>query len=131
MVEELKGLGVSAYVYASDVSDRQTMSKVIGQCLQEHPRVRGVIQSAAVLNDSVYDNMTHELWRGAVAPKIQGSWLLHELLPARHGLLRHAQVLSLAWWAIEAKQIMPRETLSKTNWHDTEETKVYLRLLLI
>lgn len=81
MVHELKTLGVSAYVYAADVSDQTAMNGVVEQCTRDHPPIRGVIQSAAVLNDSIYENMTHELWRGAVAPKIQGSWLLHELLP--------------------------------------------------
>lgn len=81
MVHELQTKGVSAYVYAADVSDQTAMNGVVEQCTRDHPRIRGVIQSAAVLNDSIYDNMTHELWRGAVAPKVQGSWLLHELLP--------------------------------------------------
>ncbi|KAK5055284.1 hypothetical protein LTR84_013034 [Exophiala bonariae] len=80
-VDELRSLGASAYVYAADVADSAAMKRVVGQWTQKHPPIRGVIQSAAVLNDSIYDNMTHELWRGAVAPKIQGSWLLHELLP--------------------------------------------------
>ena len=81
LTHELTAFGVKVKMYACDVSDEKAMKKVIAQCSVEMPTIRGVIQSAAVLNDSIYDNMTHEQWQGAIRPKIQGSWLLHKLLP--------------------------------------------------
>ncbi|KAJ5199431.1 Acyl transferase/acyl hydrolase/lysophospholipase [Penicillium cf. griseofulvum] len=42
--------------------------------------VRGVIQGAMVLADSPLETMTADKWATAAAPKIQGSWNLHEVL---------------------------------------------------
>jgi len=81
LVDELKELGCAAHVFACDISNEAGMRDIISQCTNSIPPIHGVIQSAAVLNDSVYDNMTHGLWQRAIAPKVQGSWLLHELLP--------------------------------------------------
>jgi zearalenone synthase (highly reducing iterative type I polyketide synthase) len=81
VTQELAALGVASKIYACDVADKAAVYDAITQCSLEMPPIRGVIQSAAVLNDSIYDNMTHELWRGAVRPKIQGSWNLHKALP--------------------------------------------------
>jgi zearalenone synthase (highly reducing iterative type I polyketide synthase) len=57
------------------------MRQVLERCAAELPPIRGAIQCAAVLDDSVYHNMTHDQWRSATRPKMHGSWLLHRLLP--------------------------------------------------
>lgn len=79
--QQLESMGVTAKLYAADVSEKTVMRQVLDQCAAEMPPIRGVIQSAAVLDDSIYNNMTHEQWRNAIRPKIHGSWILHELLP--------------------------------------------------
>ncbi|TVY26675.1 Highly reducing polyketide synthase [Lachnellula hyalina] len=66
--------------YAYDISGKRALEDVLQQCALDIPPIRGIIQSAAVLNDSVYD-MTHEMWLGAIRPKIQGTRILHNLLP--------------------------------------------------
>jgi zearalenone synthase (highly reducing iterative type I polyketide synthase) len=81
LVDEITGLGATVRVYACDISNEQGMSEVFNACSKELPPIQGVIQSAAVLNDAIYENMTYELWQEAIKPKIQGSWLLHKLLP--------------------------------------------------
>jgi zearalenone synthase (highly reducing iterative type I polyketide synthase) len=81
MIQELNLLGATVKAYACDISDETAMESVIAQCSIDMPPILGAIQSAAVLNDSIYDNMTYEQWQAAIKPKIQGSWLLHQLLP--------------------------------------------------
>lgn len=81
IVDELKQRGCAAHIFTCDISDENGMRDVISQCANSLPPIRGVVQSAAVLNDSIYGNMTHGLWQKAIAPKIQGFWLLHELFP--------------------------------------------------
>jgi hypothetical protein len=44
------------------------------------PPICGVIQAAMVLQDSVLEQMTLVQYEGAVRPKVQGSWNLHEQL---------------------------------------------------
>ncbi|PGH26935.1 hypothetical protein AJ80_01317 [Polytolypa hystricis UAMH7299] len=81
LTDELRALGVEVRIFACDISDETAMERVVSHISAEMPPVRGVIQSAAVLKDSIYENMTHEQWVGVIRPKIQGSWLLHKLLP--------------------------------------------------
>ncbi|KAJ5746799.1 hypothetical protein N7520_011981 [Penicillium odoratum] len=50
------------------------------RCTAEMPPIRGVVQCAAVLEDSIYQNMTHGKWRASNRPKIHGSIILHWLL---------------------------------------------------
>lgn len=81
LVQELEAKGVTIRVFACDVSDEISMKQIISDCSLDLPPIKGVIQSAAVLRDAIYDNMTYAQWREATRPKIQGSWNLHTLLP--------------------------------------------------
>lgn len=80
LTQDLAAMGVRTAIYAADVSDETAMANMLSQCAAEMPPICGVIQSAAVLEDSIYDNMTYKQWADATRPKIQGSWLLHHLL---------------------------------------------------
>jgi NADPH:quinone reductase-like Zn-dependent oxidoreductase/NADP-dependent 3-hydroxy acid dehydrogenase YdfG len=77
----LAASNVVAKSYACDISNENALKGVLQQCSLKMPPIKGLIQSAAVLNDSVYENMTHEMWLGAIRPKIHGTRLLHNLLP--------------------------------------------------
>lgn len=81
LVQELEAKGVTIRVFACDVSDESSMTKVVSECSRNLPPIKGVIQSAAVLRDAIYENMTYDQWREATRPKIQGTWNLHTLLP--------------------------------------------------
>ena len=37
--------------------------------------------STNIYQDAVFENMTHADWKVAIAPKVQGSWNLHSILP--------------------------------------------------
>lgn len=39
--------------------------------------IRGVVQGAMVLDDSIFDNMTLESFNKAIRPKVHGTWNLH------------------------------------------------------
>jgi zearalenone synthase (highly reducing iterative type I polyketide synthase) len=77
---DLASMGVKVMLYAADVTDEAAMRQVLARCAAELPPIRGAIQCAAVLDDAVYQNMTHDQWRSATRPKMHGSWLLHQLL---------------------------------------------------
>ncbi|KAJ5272907.1 polyketide synthase [Penicillium angulare] len=78
---ELSDKNVRVQIYACDVSDEQGMKQILSQCAEEMPPIRGVVQSAVVLNDALFENMTLEQWNNGIRPKVQGTQLLHELLP--------------------------------------------------
>ena len=81
MVEELKKQGCEAHVFACDVSDAERMKEVFEQCARTLPPIRGCIQGSMVLQDKIFENMSYEMYMGAVKPKVHGSWNLHNLLP--------------------------------------------------
>ncbi|KAJ5389914.1 polyketide synthase [Penicillium cataractarum] len=80
VTRDLTSMGVQVRFYAADISDEAAMQHVLGQCASEMPPIRGVLQCAAVLEDSIYHNMTHAQWRTATRPKMHGSMILHRLL---------------------------------------------------
>lgn len=61
-----------------DISNKDDLEKALGSCRQDMPPIRGVIQGAMVLRDSVLEQMTLDDWNGAIRPKVNGSWNLHE-----------------------------------------------------
>ncbi|KAL2061047.1 hypothetical protein VTL71DRAFT_9099 [Oculimacula yallundae] len=73
--------GVDAKAYACDICDKSQLISVLQQCAQEMPKIRGVIQGAAVLRDAIFENMKYDDWVTATRPKMQGSWNLHESMP--------------------------------------------------
>lgn len=81
MVEELKMKGCETHVFACDVSNAQRMQEVLEECQRTLPPIKGCIQGSMVLQDKMFENMTHEMYMAAVGPKVQGSWNLHNLLP--------------------------------------------------
>ncbi|KAF6813400.1 PKSN polyketide synthase for alternapyrone biosynthesis protein [Colletotrichum musicola] len=79
-LEELTARGCRVDVVRCDIASTDDVA-ILGDRLKrdQNFRLRGVIQSAMVLADSTFSNMTMEQWRAATGPKIQGSWNLHEL----------------------------------------------------
>lgn len=65
---------------ACDVADESAVAAALEQ-VKSWPKIKGVIQGAMVLQDAIYENMTHSQYMAAVRPKVQGSWNLHKLLP--------------------------------------------------
>lgn len=81
LVDKLGKRDVKTAVYACDVSDREAMRKALYDCNRRMPRIRGAIQGAMILEDSLFERMTVDQFHAALRPKVQGSWNLHELLP--------------------------------------------------
>ncbi|KAF2273799.1 reducing polyketide synthase [Westerdykella ornata] len=70
--------GVRIKAYRGDISDNASFSKVMAQCEQDLPPVKGVIQMAMVLRDIVFEKMSYSEWTIPVQPKVQGTWNLHK-----------------------------------------------------
>lgn len=77
IVEEMASRGVELTVHKGSVLDKDSLRAVSERC-KGHP-IRGVIQSALVLQDSRVEEMTYNQWRAAVDPKVTGTWNLHEV----------------------------------------------------
>ncbi|KKY13349.1 putative lovastatin nonaketide synthase [Diplodia seriata] len=82
LIEDLKRMGIRCEVFECDVSDDGVLLAALRSCEESGmPKIAGVIQGATQLKDSAFDSMSLEDYQAALAPKVRGSWNLHEYLP--------------------------------------------------
>lgn len=80
-VKDMQSRGTDVKVYQADICDKASLSTLLEDRISvEMPPILGVFQCAAVIQDSVFDNMTYTAWDAATKPKIQGSWNLVKTL---------------------------------------------------
>ncbi|VBB80680.1 Putative polyketide synthase [Podospora comata] len=78
----LRSHGITAEAFPCDVTNSTSVSKVFSHLRSAKHKIAGVIQCAMVLEDGIFDNMTHTKWSRAFAPKSAGSRnLLAQLWP--------------------------------------------------
>ncbi|KAK4242263.1 hypothetical protein C8A03DRAFT_40391 [Achaetomium macrosporum] len=83
LANELARQGVKVAAPPCDVSDADALRAALAHCADESmPPIKGCIQAAMVLRDSIFENMTHADFHAALRPKVQASWNLHAQLPA-------------------------------------------------
>ncbi|KIA76017.1 polyketide synthase [Aspergillus ustus] len=81
-VEETEKLGTQVQVYQCDVSNREAVKEAVEHIQSHLPPIKGVIQGAMVLRDVLFEQMAYQQWVESTRPKVQGTWNLHEYLPA-------------------------------------------------
>ncbi|KIX09429.1 uncharacterized protein Z518_00509 [Rhinocladiella mackenziei CBS 650.93] len=64
-----------------DISDASQLAQIRATAAEKGWRIKGVMQLAMVLRDSVLENMTYDKWVGATQCKIPGTWNLHTYMP--------------------------------------------------
>ncbi|KAK2036540.1 ketoacyl-synt-domain-containing protein [Colletotrichum somersetense] len=73
--------GVRIKVISCDVANETELDIALKECTRDMPPIKGVIQAAMVLHDTVFETMTHAQWEQSLRPKVRGSWNLHKLIP--------------------------------------------------
>ncbi|KAH8668644.1 fatty acid synthase S-acetyltransferase [Xylariales sp. PMI_506] len=82
LLKELENAGVRVATPQCDVSDAESLHKALDECTYAGmPPIRGCIQSAMVLRDAIFMNMSIDDYQSAIKPKVQASWNLHNCLP--------------------------------------------------
>lgn len=77
-VADLEDIGCRVKAISCDVSDPADLSRALCICKEEGlPPVKGVVQGAMVLQDSILEQMTIADYKAAVRPKVDGTWNLH------------------------------------------------------
>jgi zearalenone synthase (highly reducing iterative type I polyketide synthase) len=66
---------------ACDVSDAVSLGKALSECRQQLGPIRGVIQCAMVLRDTLFSKMSYKDWVESTRPKVQGTRNLDQALP--------------------------------------------------
>ena len=78
LAEELTGLGAEVSFAACDVADRAQIATLLAGLPDEHPLV-GVVHTAGVLDDGVFESLTAERVDTVLRPKVDAAVNLHEL----------------------------------------------------
>ncbi|HEU4903153.1 MAG TPA: SDR family NAD(P)-dependent oxidoreductase, partial [Flavisolibacter sp.] len=78
IVELLQQQGVDVLIAKGDVSDTVQLRQLIEEVQGRMPVMRGVIHAAGVLDDGALRNLNPERMRKVMAPKVAGTWNLHE-----------------------------------------------------
>lgn len=75
---ELKCQGCSSQVVTGSVTKLENVQEAVTTASKP---IAGVLQLSMVLKDGPFQDMTIEDWSTAVAPKVEGTWNLHNALP--------------------------------------------------
>ncbi len=77
VLQTLETAGAKIKVLQADISQAEEVARAIAQLDQDMPLLRGVIHSAAVLDDGILLQLTPERLHKVMQPKIEGAWNLH------------------------------------------------------
>ncbi|MCA9875544.1 MAG: acyltransferase domain-containing protein, partial [Anaerolineales bacterium] len=81
-IRALEALGTAVHYTAVDIADEGQLRDFLQSYRQEGwPPIRGVLHTAAVIDDRLLQNLDHHSLLQVLRPKMIGGWLLHKLLP--------------------------------------------------
>ncbi|NEP12525.1 MAG: type I polyketide synthase [Symploca sp. SIO2C1] len=78
VITELEAAGVSVSVLLGDISHQEDVENIFQQIATSLPPLKGVIHAAGVLDDGVLQKMSWQQFTKVMAPKVQGTWYLHQ-----------------------------------------------------
>lgn len=85
LIKELGHAGCEAVAVNCDVSRSMNLGQVLFECQETMPPIRGVIQAAMNLQDSILEQMSFTQWSSSIAAKVQATRNLHEFFGDRLG----------------------------------------------
>ncbi|OKL57046.1 hypothetical protein UA08_07371 [Talaromyces atroroseus] len=80
-IRQLEAKGAKVAVYSCDIIDESDVIGMVKSASREMPPIKGVIQAAMVLRDTLIENMSFEEFSASLKPKFNGTWNLHNHLP--------------------------------------------------
>ena len=83
LIQQLEAEDVTVSVIPSDISQQHAVTTLIQELTQpEQPPLKGIIHAAGVLDDSLLSNLSWQQFEKVLAPKVQGTWHLHNATKA-------------------------------------------------
>jgi acyl carrier protein len=81
-VREIESMGCTVNLVAGDVSKADDVARAIDTA-NATAALKGIVQMSMVLRDQMFQGMSIEDWNTVTAPKVQGTWNLHEITTTR------------------------------------------------
>ncbi|KAG5979866.1 Type I Iterative PKS [Claviceps digitariae] len=83
-IQELQSMGCAVKLYSGDITKLEDVEGAISAA--SFP-LKGIVQMTMVLESENFTKMSYEQWVASTAPKVQGTWNLHNAsVAARHDL---------------------------------------------
>lgn len=79
VIRGMEEKGVQVLISRGDVADRGYLAQLFSSFGRSMPGLKGIIHSAGIVDDSVLAQQTWERFEKVMAPKVEGSWHLHDL----------------------------------------------------
>lgn len=78
-VAGLREVGCRVVAISCDVANKDDLKRALHICSHDEkmPPIRGVVNSAMALQDSLFEQMTLENWQTSLRPKVAATWNLH------------------------------------------------------
>ncbi|GAW15899.1 hypothetical protein ANO14919_053210 [Xylariales sp. No.14919] len=80
-LEKLRESGCEVDLLKCDVTSLPDVERAAEGIRKQGKKIKGVIQCAMVLQDSLFARMSHAQWTTTFNPKVRGTWNLHIALP--------------------------------------------------
>ncbi|KAI0889175.1 putative polyketide synthase [Annulohypoxylon maeteangense] len=81
LVDDLRSKGVNVCCSPCNIADASSLRAVLEHCKSNMPPIKGCIQAAMDVQDSLFERMSHSQWHASLQPKVPGTWNLHQQLP--------------------------------------------------
>ncbi|KAK8101457.1 polyketide synthase [Apiospora kogelbergensis] len=78
LVTAMTQLGATATIVAGDIADEKDVRRILSQFHHDRP-LRGVVHTAAVIDDGILSTLTPARCDTVFAPKVDGAWHLHHM----------------------------------------------------
>ncbi len=78
-IQQMEQKGAKILVVQGDISIEEEMKRLFAQIGQTFPPLKGVIHCAGISSTSMLKDLDWSEFKSVLKPKIQGTWLLHQL----------------------------------------------------
>ncbi len=78
-LNQLQQAGSQVEICQADVSNREDVAGVLQTIKATMPPLQGIIHAAGVIDDGILEQQNWERFNRAMAPKVKGTWNLHQL----------------------------------------------------
>ncbi|MDJ0724562.1 MAG: alpha/beta fold hydrolase [Prochloraceae cyanobacterium] len=77
-IAALANKGAKISIIKADIADESETSRIFAEIARNMPPLAGIIQAAGVIEDSTIVNLSWQKFTKVIAPKVQGTWNLHQ-----------------------------------------------------
>ncbi|KAH8891529.1 polyketide synthase [Thozetella sp. PMI_491] len=75
-----RSAGANIIVESCDVTDKESVVRMVDFCTQNLPPLAGLVHSSMVLRDILFEKMTFEDYQDVICSKVAGAWNVHDAL---------------------------------------------------